>query len=130
MAQQLRQGSSMDDPVSLTGLPTTIATAVGVFFACIAAWNKWVQAQKNEVTQVTILSEDRDRWQSRAEKAETAIDDYRAKLNQIIIDQSEMKAQNAVMIEQIKHLREENEELRAEVRKLGGGSNVRSITTL
>jgi len=120
----------MDDPVSLTGLPTTIATAVGVFFACIAAFNKWSQSQKNDVTQVTILSEDRDRWQSRAEKAETAIDDYRAKLNQIIIDQSEMKAQNAVMIEQIKHLREENEELRAEVRKLGGGSNVRSITTL
>lgn len=120
----------MDDPASLAGLPTSIATAVGVFFACVAAFNKWNQAQKNDVTQVTILSEDRDRWQLRAEKAEHAIDDYRAKLNQIIIDQSEMKAQNAVMIEQIKYLREENEELRAEVRKLGGVSNVRSITTL
>jgi hypothetical protein len=41
-----------------------------------------------------------------------------------------MKAQNAVMIEQIKHLREENEELRSEVRKLGGVSNVRAITPL
>lgn len=118
----------MDDPVSLTGLPTTIATAVGVFFACMAALNKWMQSQKNDVTQVTILTDDRDRWQERAEKAESAIDDYRAKLNQIIIDQSEMKAQNAVMIEQLKNLREENDELRAEVRRLAGGSNVRSIS--
>jgi Spy/CpxP family protein refolding chaperone len=118
----------MDDPVSLTGLPTTIATAVGVFFACMAALNKWMQSQKNDVTQVTILTDDRDRWQERAEKAENAIDDYRAKLNQIIIDQSEMKAQNAVMIEQLKNLREENDELRAEVRRLAGGSNVRSIS--
>lgn len=118
----------MDDPVSLTGLPTTIATAVGVFFACMAALNKWMQSQKNDVTQVTILTDDRDRWQERAEKAENAIDDYRAKLNQIIIDQSEMKAQNAVMIEQLKNLREENDELRAEVRRLAGGSNVRSVS--
>ena len=118
----------MDDPVSLTGLPTTIATAVGVFFACMAALNKWMQSQKNDVTQVTILTDDRNRWQNRAEKAEAAIDDYRAKLNQIIIDQSEMKAQNAVMIEQLKNLREENDELRAEVRRLAGGSNVRSIS--
>lgn len=118
----------MDDPVSLTGLPTTIATAVGVFFACMAALNKWVQSQKNDVTQVTILTDDRDRWQERAEKAEAAIDDYRQKLNQIIIDQSEMKAQNAVMIEQLKNLREENDELRAEIRRLAGSSNVRSIS--
>jgi uncharacterized coiled-coil DUF342 family protein len=118
----------MDDPVSLTGLPTTIATAVGVFFACMAALNKWMQSQKNDVTQVTILTDDRNRWQNRAEKAEAAIDDYRAKLNQIILDQSEMKAQNAVMIEQIKYLREENDELRAEVRRLAGGSNVRSVS--
>lgn len=118
----------MEDPVSLTGLPTTIATAVGVFFACMAALNKWMQSQKNDVTQVTILTDDRNRWQNRAEKAEAAIDDYRAKLNQIILDQSEMKAQNAVMIEQIKYLREENDELRSEVRRLAGGSNVRSIS--
>lgn len=118
----------MEDPISLTGLPTTIATAVGVFFACMAALNKWVQSQRNDVTQVTILTDDRDRWQNRAEKAEAAIDDYRAKLNQIILDQSEMKAQNAVMIEQLKNLREENDELRIEVRRLSGGSNVRSVS--
>lgn len=118
----------MDDPVSLTGLPTVIATAVGVFFACMAALNKFVQSQKTDVTQVTILTDDRDRWQDRAEKAEAAIDDYRGKLNQIILDQSEMKAQNAVMIEQLKNLREENDELRAEIRRLAGGSNVRSIS--
>lgn len=116
----------MEDPTSLTGLPTTIATAVGVFFACMAALNKWMQSQKNDVTQVTILTDDRNRWQERAEKAESAIDDYRAKLNQIIIDQSEMKAQNAVMIEQLRNLREENDELRIEVRRLSGGSNVRT----
>lgn len=118
----------MDDPVSLTGLPATIATAIGVFFACMAALSKWVQSQKNDVTQVTILTDDRDRWQERAERAEAAIDDYRQKLNQIIVDQSEMKAQNAVMIEQLKNLREENDELRAEVRRLAGAPNVRSIS--
>lgn len=118
----------MDDPTNLAGLPTTIATAVGVFFACMAALNKWVESHRSDVTQVTILTDDRNRWQQRAEKAEAAIDDYRAKLNQIILDQSEMKAQNAVMIEQIKNLREENDELRLEIRKLTGGSNVRSIS--
>ena len=56
----------MDDPTSFAGLPTTIATAVGVFLACMAALNKWVQAQKVETTQVTLLAEDRDRWQARA----------------------------------------------------------------
>ena len=116
------------DPATLSGLPTTIATAVGVFFACMAALNKYMQAQRNDVTQVTILREDRDRWQQRAEKAEMAIDDYRQKLNQIILDQADIKSQNAVMVEQIKNLREDNEELRNEIRRLtGGGSNVRSI---
>lgn len=118
----------MDDPASLASLPATIAAAVGAFLGCIAAYNKWMQAQKNDVTQVTILTDDRNRWQTRAERAEAAIEDYRAKLNQIILDQSEMKAQNAVMIEQLKNLREENDELRAEVRRLAGGSNVRSIS--
>lgn len=118
----------MEDPTSLTGLPTAVSTAVGVFLACMAALNWWIKSQKNDVTQVTILTDDRNRWQTRAEKAEAAIDDYRAKLNQIILDQSEMKAQNAVMIEQLKNLREENDELRAEVRRLAGGSNVRTIS--
>lgn len=117
----------MDDPTSFAGLPTTIATAVGVFFACMAALNKWVQSQKVETTQVTLLSEDRDRWQARAEKAEQAIEEYRTKLNQIIIDQSEMKAQNAIMLEQLARLREENSELKSTLSKLAGGQNVRSI---
>lgn len=111
----------MEDPTSITGLPTVIATAVGIFFACMAAFNKWMQSQRADVTQNSILKDDRDRWQARAEKAEAAIDDYRGKLNQIILDQSEMKAQNAVMIEQLRNLREENDELRAEVRRLAGG---------
>lgn len=118
----------MDDPSSLASISGTVAAGVGAFLGCIAAYNKWMQSQKNDVTQVTILTADRDRWQSRAEKSEAAIDDYRAKLNQIILDQSEMKAQNAVMIEQLRNLREENDELRAEVRRLAGGSNVRSIS--
>lgn len=118
----------MDDPAVMTGLPTVVATGVGVFLACMAALRQWIQYQKTDVTQVTILTDDRDRWQTRAEKAEAAIDDYRQKLNQIILDQSEMKAQNAVMIEQLKNLREENDELRAEVRRLAGGGNVRAIS--
>ena len=118
----------MDDPSSLANMSATVAAGVGAFLGCIAAYNKWAQSQKNDVTQVTILTDDRDRWQTRAEKAEAAIEDYRGKLNQIILDQSEMKAQNAVMIEQIKNLRDENNELRAEIRKLTGGSNVRSIS--
>ena len=118
----------MDDPSSLASMSTAVAAGVGAFLGCIGAYNQWVKSQKTEVTQVSILKEDRDRWQSRAEKSEAAIDDYRAKLNQIILDQSEMKAQNAVMIEQLKNLREENDELRAEVRRLAGGANVRSIS--
>ena len=118
----------MDDPASLASMSATVAAGVGAFLGCIASYSQWMKAQKAEVTQVSIITEDRDRWQVRAEKYEAAIDDYRAKLNQIIIDQSEMKAQNAVMIEQLKDLREENDELRAEVRRLAGGSNVRSIS--
>jgi len=120
----------MDDPVNLTGMPTVIATGIAVFLACLAAFNKWVQYQKVDVTQVTILTDDRDRWQQRAEKAEAAIDDYRIKLNQIIIDQSEMKAQNAVMIEQLATLRSKNDELQKQIRDLLGGANVRSIASV
>lgn len=117
----------MDDPTSLAGLPTVVATAVGVFFACMAAVSKWAQSQKVETTQVTLLTEDRDRWQERAERAEKAIEEYRAKLNQIVNDQSEMKAQNTIMLDKLTRLSEENAELKNELRKLTGGQNVRSI---
>lgn len=119
----------MDVPaVDLTSMPTVISYGVGAFLAITLAADRWFKTRSADVTQVTIIRDDRDRWQMRAERAEAAIDDYRAKLNQIILDQSDMKSQNAVMIEQLKNLREENDELRAEVRRLAGGSNVRAIS--
>lgn len=116
------------EPESFAGLPAAIATGLGVFFACITSFNKWVQLQKTEVTQITIITEDRNRWQARAERAEQVNEEYREKLNQIIIDQSEMKAQNAMMIEQIKNLREDNERYQQEILGLTRGTNVQSIT--
>lgn len=118
----------MDDPTSIAGLPTAIATAVGIFFGCIAVYDRWRKTQQIDITQVAIITEDRDRWQARAEKYAASMDHYREQLNQIILDQSEMKVQNATMIEQIKTLREENQQLRSEVHQLTGVSNVRSIS--
>lgn len=117
----------MDDPTSLAGLPTSISIGIAVFLAAMATAKKWFEFTKVETTQVTLLSEDRDRWQYRAEKAEQVNAEYQAKLNQIIVDQSEMKAQNTIMLDQLTRLREENSELKAEIRKLTGGQNVRSI---
>lgn len=110
----------MEDPVSPVGLPTTVATAIGVFFACTAALNKWLKNQKGDNEQLAIVTEDRDKWRMLAEKSEEAINQHRSQLNQIIIDQCEMRVQNAVMIEQMGYLRKENGELRSQLAKLLG----------
>jgi len=114
----------MEDPTSTTGLAGAISAGVAVFLAISGAFHQWFKLQRSETTQVTILSEDRDRWQARAEKAEQAIDEYRAKLNEINASLSDLKQQNAVLIIEMKHMREENEELRASIQKLSGGQNV------
>lgn len=119
----------MDVPaVDLTSMPAVIGYGLGAFAAVAAVAERWWRTRSTDATHASIITADRDRWQARAERAEAAIDDYRSKLNQIILDTSEMKAQLAVQIEQLKNLREENDELRAEVRRLAGGSNVRAIS--
>lgn len=112
----------------LMSLPAVVSMGVGAFLSITLAADRWFKMRSTDATHASIITADRDRWQVRAERAEAAIDDYRAKLNQIILDTSEMKAQLAVQIEQLKNLREENDELRAEVRRLAGGSNVRAIS--
>lgn len=117
----------MDQPGDLAGLPAVVGAAVGSFAAITAAFRSWMQAQKTDTTQITIITEDRNRWQIRAEKAEQINEEYRDKLNQIIIDQSEMKAQNAMMIEQIKNLREDNERYQHQILNMTRGVNVRTL---
>jgi uncharacterized protein HemX len=106
----------MGDPISATGLAGAISSGVAIFLAIGGAFHQWLKLQRGETTQVTILSEDRDRWQVRAEE-------YRVQLNEINSTLSELKQQNAVLIVEMRHLREENEELRADIQKLSGGHN-------
>lgn len=105
------------DAASLTGL---VGSAVGAFLACGAAFTKWMGDNKNETTQVTILREDRDQWKARAEAAEAASRMDREKLNQLILDQSDMKAQNAVMLEQLTTLRTENAAIKRQLDTIMG----------
>lgn len=114
------------DPASLTGLPLIISTGIGVFFACSAALNKWLESQRNETTQVTILREDRDEWKAKAESFEEKAEEAWDKVNRLIIEQSDMKAQNLVMIEQISQLRRENAELRENLQAFMRSQNART----
>lgn len=116
----------MDDPLNLSTLPVTLSAGIGAFLACAAAWRQYAQGQRNEVTQVTILTEDRDLWKDRAEKMTARFDEMQERLNEIMVSQAEMKAQNTALIEQVATLRQENSELRAEVRQLSGVRNDRA----
>lgn len=113
------------DPINLTGLPLIVSTGIGVFFACSAALSKWLDSQKNETTQVSILREDRDEWKQKAEAFEEKAEEAWDKVNRLIVEQSDMKAQNLVMIEQIAQLRRENAELRENLQAFMRSQNVR-----
>lgn len=101
----------MDQPEVVGGLPQLITYAIAVLLAVSAALNKLFESQKNERTQVAIITEDRDAWRERAQRAQQESDEIRGKLNNLIFAQSELKAQSAVMLEQLESLRRENHEL-------------------
>lgn len=101
----------MDAP-SLEGLPLIISTGVGVFFAMSAALNKWLDSQKNETTQVSILQADRDDWKEKAELFEAKAEQAWSTVNALNKELSDIKIQNARMEEQLVQLRRENAEQR------------------
>lgn len=116
----------MDDPISLATLPVTLSSGIGAFLACVYAFRQFTQGQKNEITQVTILTEDRDLWKGRAEKMTERFDEMQDQLREVMVGQAEMKAQNTSLIDQVAYLRKENSELRNEVRQLSGARNDRA----
>jgi septal ring factor EnvC (AmiA/AmiB activator) len=101
----------MDAP-DLNGLPLIISTGVGVFFAMSAALSKWLDSQKNETTQVSILQADRDDWKEKAELFEAKAEQAWSTVNQLNKDLTELKVSNGIMTEQLAQLRRENAELR------------------
>lgn len=101
----------MDQPEVMGSLPQLITNGLAVLLAVSLALNKLFESQRNERTQVTIITEDRDAWRERAQRAQQEGDEIRAKLNNLIFEQSELKAQSTVMLEQLESLRRENHEL-------------------
>lgn len=119
------------DPTLLSGLPLVVSSGIGVFFAVAAALNKWLDSQKNETTQVSILREALEFEKQARKEAVDAQDAAEAKaasawdkVNALILEQSDMKAQNMVMLEQIAQLRRENQELRANIQEFMRTQNV------
>lgn len=92
-------------------LPQLVAMGIATFLAVYLAIQKIVEGQKSEKTHVSIITEDRDAWRDRAKQFQVDNDQIQDKLNALILEQSDMKAQNAVMAEQITNLRKENQEL-------------------
>jgi len=115
----------MDAP-SLDGLPLIISTGVGVFFAMSAALNKWLDSQKNETTQVSILQADRDDWKEKAELFEAKAEQAWSTVNALNKELGEIKVQNARMDEQLTQLRRENAEQRETLQRFMRSQNGRA----
>lgn len=115
----------MDAP-SLDGLPLIISTGVGVFFAMSAALNKWLDSQKNETTQVSILQADRDDWKEKAELFEAKAEQAWSTVNSINKELTELKVSNGVMAEQLTQLRRENAEQRETLQRFMRSQNGRA----
>lgn len=96
---------------SFGSIPQMITMGIAVFLAVSLAIQKILDGQKSEKTHVSIITEDRDAWRDRAKQFQIDNDQIQDKLNALILEQSDMKAQNAVMAEQINNLRKENQEL-------------------
>lgn len=111
------QGNGMSDPVG-GGWQEAIVAGVATVTTLLFAVSKWFDFKKNETTQVTILKEQNMFLQARADKAEASRSEAWDKLNRLIIEQSEMKAQNATLLEQVRQLREDNDEMRAQLNEL------------
>lgn len=110
------------EATDLSGLPMIVSSGIGAFVAVMATVQSWRAMQKTETTQAVVLQGQVEFQRTRAEnaemRAETAFSEARQdreRLNQLISDQSDMKAQNATMIEQMRALREENAELKAQI---------------
>lgn len=121
------------EATDLSGLPVVVSSAVGAFLAVMMAINSYRSSQKTETTQVTVLQGQVDFQRTRAENAERRADTAfaearqdRDRLNQLISDQSDMKAQNTTMLEQLSALRNENAELKAQIQNFMRLKNVGS----
>jgi len=115
----------MDAP-DLNGLPLIISTGVGVFFAMSAALAKWLDSQKNETTQVSILQADRDDWKEKAEAFEIKAEQAWSTVNQLNKDLTELKVSNGIMTEQLSQLRQQNTELRQQLQEFMRSQNGRT----
>lgn len=93
-----------------TGIVGAIGYAIGAFAAVSLAISKSLGDKKNESVQVTFYRE-------RAETAERKYAECWERMNAMSDQLSELKLQNAVMVEQLKTVRDENAELAAQVRK-------------
>lgn len=110
------------EATDLSGLPMIVSSGIGAFLAVMATAQSWRAMQKTETTQAVVLQGQVEFQRTRAENAERRADTAfsearqdRERLNQLVSDQSDMKAQNATMIEQMRALREENAELKAQI---------------
>lgn len=117
----------MADPAG-GGWQEAIVAGVATVTTLLFAVSKWFDFKKNETTQVTILKEQNAFLQARADKAEASRSEAWDKLNRLIIEQSEMKAQNATLIEQNRQLREDVEEMRDQLTELLRQGNGRANT--
>jgi septal ring factor EnvC (AmiA/AmiB activator) len=114
------------DTAALEGVPTIIAAGVATFLALSAALNKWLDSQKNETTQVSILQADRDDWKEKAEAFELKAEAAWSTVTQLNKDLTELKVSNARMSEQLDALRQRNGELGQQIQEFMRSQNGRT----
>lgn len=107
------------DPTQVIPEPTNwyaaIAYGVAVFMAVSLGINKYLDMRGGHNVTINALKEDLARQVERAKIAEERSEQAWTKVNSLVQEQSDIKAQNLLMIEQIRTLREENQELKAKV---------------
>lgn len=119
--------------VDMNGLPVVISSGLGCFLALMTTVRMYRESSKVENKQSAVLQQQVDFLRVRAENAEKQADEAqgearadRERLNKLISDQSDMKAQNLTMIEQLKALREENGELKQQIQNFMRAQNARA----
>lgn len=92
-----------------------VGLGCGAFMAIMMCFAKWIELRRADTTQVGILEQDRAFQLERANKAEAKVEEAWRIVTQIRDELTAVKVQNATLAEEVRHLREENQELRSRV---------------
>lgn len=92
-----------------------VGLGCGAFMAVMMCFSRFIEMRRADTTQVGILEKDRAFQLERAQKAEDKVEEAWRMVASIRDELTKVQIQNATLAEEVRHLREENQELRSRV---------------